>query len=160
MQIDNAPDTSRAAVQPGPATDNRDSALYGATPFQAWRRFVTKYVVFSGRASRSEFWWWLLAFAIVSLVLAFVNKAIVPVPSSADSAAILQYSVKVSILQISWALVNFVGGSSLTVRRLHDIGRSGWWWFIQLVPIIGSIAMIVMVAFPSSPAGARFDQPR
>jgi uncharacterized membrane protein YhaH (DUF805 family) len=133
------------------------SALYGASLPRAWARFVTKYVVFSGRASRSEFWWWFLGFAVVSLVLSFVNKAIVPPVQSADAGAILSYTVQVSTLQLVWALVNFIGAASLTVRRLHDAGISGWWWFIQLVPVAGQIAMVVLVALPERATGGRFD---
>ena len=134
------------------AHDLHDSALYGATPPQAWRRFVRKYVTFSGRASRSEFWWWLLAFGVVSIVLSLVNKAIVPAPVSGDLGEVLAYSAQVSVLQLVWALVNFVGAISLTARRLHDAGLSGAWWFIQLVPVLGSITMIVMVALPTRTA--------
>ncbi|GGL63261.1 hypothetical protein GCM10011575_22170 [Microlunatus endophyticus] len=133
-------------------------ALYGATPPQAWRRFVTRYVVFSGRASRSEFWWWMLAFVVVSIVLSFVNKAVVG-PAPTDPDQVLHYTLQTSVLTTIWSLINFVGAASLTVRRLHDIGRSGWWWFIQLVPVIGSIVMIIFVLLPprqpitTSPSG-------
>ena len=130
--------------------DARSSALYGVGPVTAWRRFVTGYFRFSGCASRSEFWWWLLGFVVVSLVLSFVNKAYVAPPTSAAAEAVLDYTLQVSVLQLIWTALNFVGAASLTVRRLHDAGLSGWWWFVQLVPLIGSIAMIVLVALPPS----------
>jgi len=148
------------ATRAAASAEDRGDALYGATPLQAWRRFVTKYVAFSGRASRSEFWWWLLAFAVVSIVLGLVNKAIVPAPASGDTATVRAYSLQTSILQLIWALLNFVGAAALTVRRLHDIGLSGGWWFVQLVPGIGSIAMIVLVALPTAASGARFERRR
>lgn len=115
-------------------------ALPGSTPSQAASRFVTRYFTFAGRASRSEFWWWLLTFVVVSIALALLNKAIVgPAPSTAESTAILQYSFQTSILQLVWTAVNFIGAAALTVRRLHDIGLAGAWWFIQLVPKWGRL---------------------
>jgi uncharacterized membrane protein YhaH (DUF805 family) len=127
-----------------------EGALYGASAPQAWRRFVTKYFVFSGRASRSEFWWWMLAFVVVSTGLSVINKAVVG-PAPTDPDAVLHYTLQTSVLTTIWSLINLVGAASLTVRRLHDIGRSGGWWFIQLVPVIGSIVMIILVLLPTRP---------
>lgn len=124
-------------------------ALYGASPVQAWRRYVTKYFVFSGRASRAEFWWWMLGFVVVSIVLSLINKAVVgPAPTTTDLGMIMSYTLQTSILTSAWALLNFIGAAALTVRRLHDTGRSGWWWFIQLILGIGSIIMIIFVLLP------------
>ncbi|QDZ15681.1 DUF805 domain-containing protein [Humibacter ginsenosidimutans] len=164
MQTDQRATTGRTdTVQGGrahPDEARRDgsSALYGTSLPRALTRFVTRYFVFSGRASRSEFWWWFLSFAVVSVVLSFVNKAMVPPVQSADAGAILGYAVQVSTLQLIWALVNFIGAASLTIRRLHDAGISGWWWFIQLVPGPGQIAMVVLVALPERASGARFER--
>lgn len=132
------------------ATRSNADACYGASAPQAWRRFVTKYFVFSGRASRSEFWWWMLAFVVVSVALSLTNKAAVgPAPTGPD--AVLHYTVQTSVLSTAWSVINFVGAAALTVRRLHDTGRSGWWWFIQLIPVIGSIVMVVLVLLPTRP---------
>lgn len=136
------------------------SAAYGCGPVAAWRLFVAKYFRLSGRASRAEFWWWLLGFALVSVLLSFVSRAVVPAPTSADPAVVFDYSLRVSMLQLIWAALNFIGAIALTVRRLHDIGLSGWWWFVQLVPVVGSLAMIVLVALPSRAYGSRFDDVR
>lgn len=136
---------------------NNGSALAGANPVQALSRFISRYFSFSGRASRSEFWWWLLSFVVVSIALGILNKAIAgPPPTTGDPVTILQYSMRTSVLQLIWAALNFVGAASLTVRRLHDVGLSGWWWFIQLVPLLGSMTMVIMVAMPGTPSGPRF----
>ena len=86
-----------------------------------------KYVDFSGRSSRSEFWWWTL-FAIIGSVVFSVLDALIGT---------------VSILYLLFALAIFLPGLAVTVRRLHDVGRSGWWYFIGFIPIIGTIVLLV-----------------
>lgn len=80
-----------------------------------------KYVVFEGRALRSEFWYFQLFTLIVNLVL----SAILSPLSAAFGLAVLLPSLAVG------------------ARRLHDIGRSGWWQLLWLVPIIGAIVLII-----------------
>ena len=112
-----------------------------------------------GRASRSEFWWWFLIYAGVGVLLSIANQVVVGAAPAGqtDTATIIRHAVAVSIASTAWSLVNLVGGITITVRRLHDTDRRGWWWFIQLVPILGSITMIILVALPTDPAGRRFD---
>jgi uncharacterized membrane protein YhaH (DUF805 family) len=134
--------------------------LYGASIIDAQRRFWRKYLTLSGRASRSEFWWWMLVFIAVSLLLSLVNRQVVePLGGAPSNHAILVYSAETGVLSTLWSLLNLVGAVSLTVRRLHDTNRSGWWWFVQLIPGLGSVAMIVLVALPSRHEGRRFDAP-
>ena len=143
------------------ATSGLSQPLYGANIVEAQRRFWRKYVVFRGRASRSEFWWWMLVLVVIGLLLSLVGRALVhPLGPAPSSAEIVTYSVKTGALSTLWSLVNLVGGSALTVRRLHDTDRSGWWWFVQLVVGVGSVVLIVLVALPSRAAGRRFDAPR
>ena len=85
---------------------------------------LTKYVQLSGRASRSEFWFFALFQVIVFCVASVVDG---------------------SLLVLTW-LVLLLPGFAVSVRRLHDTGRSGWWTFIQLVPLIGTILLIVWYA--------------
>jgi uncharacterized membrane protein YhaH (DUF805 family) len=134
--------------------------LYGASIVDAQRRFWRKYLVLEGRASRSEFWWWMLVFVAVSILLSLVNRELVrPLGAAPSTDAIFVYSAKTGALSTLWSLANFVGGIAVTVRRLHDTNRSGWWWFVQLILGVGSIVMIVLVALPTRPAGRRFDPP-
>ncbi|AWB94632.1 DUF805 domain-containing protein [Agromyces badenianii] len=135
--------------------------LYGASFGQAISRFFKKYATFSGRASRSEFWWWFLINTIVAGVLYGIaaaagaagstvsdNGMIVPGPGFA--VAVIPYSI--------WALATFIPWLALAWRRLHDTNRSGGWYFIGLVPFIGGIILLVFFLLPSDPAGARFDR--
>ena len=77
----------------------------------------SKYADFNGRATRSEYWWFSLFIALVYLVLAVVNE----------------------VLPGIFALATLLPTLAVTVRRLHDTERSGWWLLICLVPFIGLV---------------------
>jgi uncharacterized membrane protein YhaH (DUF805 family) len=89
-----------------------------------------KYVTFGGRASRSEYWYWVLFTIIGSIVTATLDYAMF---SDNDFA---------SPLNSIFGLVCFLPGFAVGVRRLHDIGKTGWWVLIALT-IIGIIVLIV-----------------
>lgn len=129
-----------ASPEPPPAATPLDRPLRGATMPEAFVRFFQKYAVFSGRASRSEFWWWVLANFIVGIVLGII-------------AAI----IGTQILTYIWDLVIIVPTFALGARRLHDTNRSGWWQLLELIPIIGWIILIVWFASRERPEGVRFD---
>ena len=93
---------------------------------QAVQAVLSKYATFSGRARRSEYWWFALAYLVAVVVTSFVDAAI-------------GTQVVTSLL----ALALFLPSLAVTVRRLHDTNRSGWWILICVVPIIGSIALLV-----------------
>lgn len=83
-------------------------------------RCFSKYADFNGRAAKPEFWWWMLFIFLASLAAGVIS----PVLSSLFSLATLLPCLAV------------------TTRRLHDVGRSGWWQLIVLVPLIGWIVLI------------------
>ena len=95
---------------------------------------LKKYAVFSGRARRKEIWYFILFDAIFAFVLGFIDSLIgIYVLSSLYSLAVLLPSLGVSI------------------RRLHDTGRTGWWIFIGLIPLIGAIILLVFFVTDSQP---------
>ena len=102
-----------------------------AAPHQSFIDAITiclsKYAVFSGRASRSEFWYWTLFSTLIHLAVGFLEGFF----AGRQTA-------------IGWivALVIFLPGIAVQARRLHDIDRSGWWQLLLLVPIIGWIILI------------------
>ena len=92
---------------------------------------LQKYAVFSGRATRSEFWLFFLINAIVIIPLDLVG---------ADTVA--DWIAYVEVLFILAILIPLL---AVTVRRLHDTGRSGWWYFINFIPLIGGVILIIFL---------------
>lgn len=105
-----------------------DQPYYGCPFPEAFLRFWKKYVVFTGRASRSEYWWWTLAALGINIVLGIIADV------SDD---------KLAFLTGIWSLAVFIPGLAVSVRRLHDINKSGWWLAaLYGVMVIGVILMI------------------
>lgn len=139
-------------------------APYYGAPFPvAVKRFFKKYATFSGRASRSEYWWWVLVSVAVGIVLNIVVGAGAAATTTASSlsstAAPGPGTVFGTTLLVIWGLATLVPSLALSVRRLHDANFSGWLLLLGLVPFLGAIALFVFMLLPSNPAGQRFDQP-
>lgn len=136
---------------------------YGASIGAAFARFWKKYATFSGRASRSEFWWWQLIWIIFGIVVQFILVGVVSsttVGSNSGSAAPnLAYFVVTAIVGIIW-LGTVVPSFAVIWRRLHDTNRSGGYYFLGLIPLVGPIIILVFLASRPDPAGARFDRPQ
>ena len=127
---------------------------YGAPFPAAVKRFFKKYATFSGRASRSEFWWWALVSFAVSVVLNIITTA--TTTSTLDSTPTLGIG---AILGAIWGLATLVPSLALVVRRLHDGGFSGLLALLLLVPFAGAVAVLVLTILPSKPEGQKYDQP-
>jgi uncharacterized membrane protein YhaH (DUF805 family) len=102
----------------------------------------SKYVEFSGRASRPEYWWFFLSYILVYIVTLIIGGAI-----------------EVPALVVIAALAYFLPLLSAAVRRLHDTGRSGWWYLIGLVPFVGFIILIVFLAGEGNPGQNEYGPP-
>ena len=94
---------------------------------------LKKYAVFSGRARRQEYWMFFLFNMIIAIVLGVV-EGIAGGPG---------------ILGLLYGLAVLIPGIAVSVRRLHDIDRSGWWLLIALVPLIGAIVLLVFMVLDS-----------
>ena len=135
-----------------------DAPLREASFGQAFVRFWKKYVVFHGRASRSEFWWWFLANFIISSVISSLSWMIgSPVVFNESGTPVVVYSAA-QLPSILWGLATLIPWLALSWRRLHDTNRSGAWWFIFLIPFVGWIILLVFFLLPPDPAGSRFDR--
>jgi uncharacterized membrane protein YhaH (DUF805 family) len=104
--------------------------------FEAIASGFSNYVNFAGRARRSEYWWWALFAIVGSYGLLAIDTLVL--------------RSEIPILQILFALGTFLPGLAVTIRRLHDIGKSGWWVLIALT-IIGIIPLIYWYCQPSTP---------
>lgn len=102
---------------------------------------LKKYAVFSGRARRKEYWFFVLFNIIISIVLAVIDG----VTGSFSPEA------GVGLLGGIYTLAVLIPSIAVSVRRLHDTGRSGWWLLIALVPLIGAIVLLVFMVQDSKP---------
>jgi uncharacterized membrane protein YhaH (DUF805 family) len=135
---------------------------YGAPIGEAAKRFFTKYATFTGRASRSEYWWWTLVSGVVSIVLNIIMSVAGAAGATVDAAGNTvpgPGAVVGVILLVIWGLAVIVPSLALVVRRLHDLNFSGWMILIGLVPFVGGLALLVFMLLPSKPEGQRFDVP-
>ena len=107
------------------------------------------YSNFSGRATRGEFWWFTLANIIISFIVGIVI-GLVAVMMGLPALAYLTWVFGLAILLPSIALA---------VRRLHDTGRSGWWYLFGLVPIIGTITLLVFYCLKGDPEENEYGEP-
>jgi uncharacterized membrane protein YhaH (DUF805 family) len=102
---------------------------------------LRKYAEFNGRASRQEYWFFLLFNILISALLATVDFF----------TGTLNVQSGVGLLSGLYSLAVLIPGIAVTIRRLHDTGRSGWWMFISLIPIIGGIVMLIFMVQDSTP---------
>ena len=112
------------------------------------------YANFKGRARRSEFWWFTLFNFLIGMVFNLILYSIV----GTDVKAIIQNGGNIptsyyiiNIISTIYSLAILVPSLAVTVRRLHDVGRSGWFFFLILVPIIGWIILLVWHFTDSQP---------
>jgi uncharacterized membrane protein YhaH (DUF805 family) len=95
----------------------------------AIRSVFSQYVGFTGRARRSEFWYWTLFQIILGVIASILDRAAFDRNNGAFSAVV--------------GLALLLPSLALAVRRLHDSGRTGWWLLIGLIPVIGTIVLII-----------------
>ncbi|MFC4334904.1 DUF805 domain-containing protein [Salininema proteolyticum] len=101
-----------------------------------------KYAVFSGRSRRREFWVFVLVNAVIGAVLSSFAQ---------QSDGFLW-----NFLAGAFGLLILLPSIAVQVRRLHDSGRTGWWWWIGLIPIVGTIVLIVFSLFDSESGTNRY----
>lgn len=104
---------------------------------QAVQTCFGKYVDFSGRASRPEYWWFVLAYVIVAVVASLIHK----------------FVYAIAILAFVLPLL------AVGARRLHDSGKSGWWLLIGFVPVVGGLVLLYFMVQPSQPESNAYGAP-
>jgi uncharacterized membrane protein YhaH (DUF805 family) len=128
---------------------------YGIGFVPAVKRGFQKYATFSGRASRSEFWWWALANGVIGMILYILTLALGLATSRDGSfgAAGIPFAILLGI----WGLAVIVPNIAVTIRRLHDAGYSGWFYLFNVVGL--GIVTLVLCAMETSPAAAKYGPP-
>ena len=107
---------------------------------------LRKYAVFSGRARRKEYWFFALFNFIAVVLLATIDVA----------TGTLDEDLGVGLLSGIYTLAVISPSVAVSVRRLHDIGRTGWWVLIGFVPLIGSIVLLVFALLDSQPGDNQY----
>ncbi|GLY17233.1 DUF805 domain-containing protein [Kineosporia rhizophila] len=102
-----------------------------------------KYATFSGRARRSEYWWFFLAAVLVNFVATIILALGLAVAEDLPAVAVVA-----GIIYAVVYLGTLIPLLAAQVRRLHDVGRSGWWMLIALVPL-GSLVLLVFAVLDS-----------
>jgi len=97
-----------------------------------------KYSDFKGKATRREYWYFVLFYILISIVLSIIDIYII----NSMLGMTFDEARRGGILQILFSLGMLVPSIALSVRRLHDIGKSGWMILIGLIPLIGGIILI------------------
>ena len=95
---------------------------------------LKKYAVFGGRARRKEYWMFTLVYVLAYLALGFVERRLG-----------LVGALGIGMLSLAFSLLLLLPSLGVSVRRLHDTGRSGWWILIAFVPILGALALLVFM---------------
>ncbi|MEV8144393.1 DUF805 domain-containing protein [Specibacter sp. NPDC078709] len=122
-----------------------------AGPVAAIKSFFKQYAVFSGRSTRSEFWWVQLFHFVVLMVVSVLFGAIDGSGASALAGLII-------VLYGLYMLAIIVPSLALFVRRLHDANMSGGFLALGLIPYAGALVVWILACLPSNPQGARFDK--
>ncbi|MGL5817179.1 MAG: DUF805 domain-containing protein [Phycicoccus sp.] len=108
----------------------------------AVREVARKYSQFEGRATRPEFWWWVLFTVLVASALGLFS--VVPV-GEGDLGALLSGI---------WWIVVLLPSLAVAVRRLRDAGHAGWWLLVLLVPLAGLVVVVILCCQPTRHDGA------
>ncbi len=104
---------------------------------EAVARAMSNYCCFNGRASRSEYWWFVLFVLIASVIVGFICGFLFGEDTGQTVNSIIMF------------VAFFLPGLGLSVRRLHDTGRSGWWVLLNLIPIVGGLIVLYWFILPS-----------
>ncbi len=115
-------------------------------------KVLKQYAEFEGRARRKEFWMFSLIHFLIIMALQTVTFMIAGMNPESGVGVFLM-----GLLGL-YSLAVFIPSLAVSVRRLHDTGRSGWWLLISLVPVIGAIALIVFYVQDSQPGANQYGE--
>jgi uncharacterized membrane protein YhaH (DUF805 family) len=104
-----------------------------------------KYIGFNGRAARSEYWYWVLFVLLLQIVAWLVDMTLFGFNTTG-----------VNPIGVIVSLGTLLPGLAVSVRRLHDIDRVGWWIFLALIPVIGAIVLIYWACLRGTVGANRF----
>ncbi len=100
---------------------------------------TNKYIDFNGRARRKEYWMWTLYVTLIFILAMILDNML------GLNFELLGEDLGYGWLYLITGIINFIPGLSIVVRRLHDVGKSGWFYLIILIPIIGFIGILILL---------------
>lgn len=112
----------------------------------AVKNVFSNYVTFSGRASRSEFWFFALFVFLASIILSLLDL----------SVGTYWLMSEAGLFSGIFSLASILPYIAVSIRRLHDTGSSGWWFLLIFVPVIGQIALIIWFCISSNAGENRY----
>ena len=98
-----------------------------------------QYATFDGRAQRAEYWYFMLFYFLGYIIVSVVDSIIGTFSAEAG----------MGLLGAIFMLVHFLPSIGVSIRRLHDIGKSGWWYLLILIPLLGPIVLLVFFVLDS-----------
>ncbi|MCC3763499.1 DUF805 domain-containing protein [Glycomyces sp. TRM65418] len=121
----------------------------------SWYLAVLKnYANFSGRARREEYWTYVLFHALAIIMLYAISLATLVLSAGLEGGPAAALAVAGTLPLIAYGLGTVVPTLAVVVRRLHDTGRTGWWYLIAFVPF-GGIVLLLFMVWPGDPHGNR-----
>lgn len=105
-----------------------------------------KYFEFKGRARRKEYWLFYLFITVLILALTLLDSVL----------GLVDYEKGVGLFSGLFSLAIFIPSITVSVRRLHDINKSGWWYLILVVPLVGIIVFLIFACMPGTNGSNRF----
>ena len=116
---------------------------------EAVKEFFTKYATFNGRTSRKDFWLAILGLFIISFIIGFIGGFI-------SGFFNIDTEKSTTIISGIFSLIILIPSIAIEVRRLHDINKSGWYLLLCLIPIIGSLILLVFYCLPAVDEGNNY----
>lgn len=113
------------------------------------RTVLSKYAVFNGRARLSELWWYYLAYMVAQFALLLL--AVISIVATTDPQETPALAVVAMLLLFALQIGLLLPTLAVVVRRLHDTGRSGFYYFLGFIPVAGPIILLVFLAGPGTP---------
>ena len=121
--------------------------------FKAYGKAISNYFNFSGRTRRKDFWGFLITNAIIGAVLGAIGSAVGTPQQIAEGVQIMSYPGWFNAIYSLYSIFIFIPSLSLCFRRLHDSGKSGWYYLWLLLPIIGWFMVIIRLYLKKGDAG-------
>lgn len=116
---------------------------------QWYIRVLKNYAQFNGRALRSEYWFFILFSVIASIVLGFID----------GFTGLYNETIEMGLLSGLYTLAVFIPSLAVSVRRLHDVDKSGWWLLMLLIPLLGALVLLYFMVIKGSEGDNRFGPP-